>query len=209
MIENAGQGHPEADSPLVEDQVGGECSYLTVDQLLGLTRHFLKYERITLTRFTTCYISLILAVCIVQTILHSFVLANNARAKYYIGEIIEKVGEPVRFAFVKDDVLMVCDRLPLPGDLNACWPLTSGVAVSVNAVSGNTTLGYSADPQSYDWKRDVLSGFSSLSKRHDVRPNFDSEGNLQDVVVSNIAESNDPVTLSPQCVAALQWPDIL
>ncbi len=149
MIENAGQGHPEADSPLVEDQVGGECSYLTVDQLLGLTRHFLKYERITLTRFTTCYISLILAVCIVQNDPPFFCLGQQcAREVLHRRDYREGRRASGGFAFVKDDVLMVCDRLPLPGDLNACWPLTSGVAVSVNAVSGNTTLGYSADPQS-------------------------------------------------------------
>lgn len=167
----------------------------------------MKYERITLTRFTTCYISLILAVCVVQAILHSFVLANNAGAKYYIGEIIEKVGEPVRFAFVKDGVLMVCDRVPLPGDVDACWPLTAEVSVSVNAIIGNGT---SIDsPSSYDWKRDVSSDYSSLSKRHEVEPQFDSEGTLQAVIVQNIANSKAPVTLSPQCVAALQWPDIL
>ncbi|KLO11581.1 hypothetical protein SCHPADRAFT_905925 [Schizopora paradoxa] len=173
----------------------------------------LVYERITLTRFTTCYISLILAVCVVQAILHSFVLANNAYAKYYLGEIIEKVGEPVRFAFVKNDVLMVCDKLPLPGDTDACWPLTPNVSVSVNAVSlnGNGTTGSSlgdTGASSYGYKRSML-GMSSLEKRHKVQPQFDSNGTLQEVVVSNIAASKQPVTLSPQCVAAIQWPEIL
>lgn len=136
-------------------------------------------------------------------------LANNAYAKYYVGEIIEKVGEPVRFAFVKDNVLMVCDKLPLPGDTDACWPLTPNVTVSVNAVVGNGTSGdNSGDSGAYDWKRD-LSGFSSLEKRHKVNPEFGPDGTLQEVVVSNIAASKQPVTLSPQCVAALQWPDIL
>lgn len=177
-----------------------------------------KYERITLTRFTTCYISLIFGVCVVQAILHSFVLANNAYAKYYLGEIIEKVGEPVRFAFVKNDILMVCDRLPLAGDTDACWPLTPNVSVSVNAVSldGNGTSGSSlgdAAPSSYGassygYKRSLL-GMHSLEKRHKVLPQFDNNGTLQQVVVSNIAASRQPVTLSPQCVAAIQWPEIL
>lgn len=61
--------------------------------------------------------------CLVQIGLQTASLVFNRNSYRFIGTILDKSGEPRRFASVDDNVLYICDPLDTPGQ-DICFPIT-------------------------------------------------------------------------------------
>lgn len=82
-----------------------------------------QYERITLTPCTKSYFFLALLHCITQVILQSITFSSNKTTSNTIHKIFNAANIQPTFAFVQNDILRVCEGVPLQGTNDPCWPI--------------------------------------------------------------------------------------
>lgn len=105
-----------------------------------------QYERITLTPCTKSYFFLALLHCITQVILQSITFSSNKTTSNTIHKIFNAASIQPTFAFVQNDILRVCEGVPLQGTNDPCWPI-AGPGLQFNH-------SISAQLESRDFKED-------------------------------------------------------
>lgn len=104
--------------------------FLEID---GTDTH-LKYQRVTLTKFTTFFFFLTLINCIVLIVLQSISFADNAKAFETISEFLTQANiTKTRIVYLSDDILYECKNIPTQSNAD-CSTLVSN--------NGNSRRGF-------------------------------------------------------------------
>lgn len=180
------------------------------------------YERVTLTRFTTAFVFLALAHCLVQITLQSLAYVSNTRGSNEVSTIIENSGMPHLFSFVKSGTLFVCNGVPDGEGFNStCWAF-AGPGSHGNDDDDDDKDDDDKDDDKKEKDKDEADDkeISEGKDKHSnhkrgltVVPVEDDSGTVVAVNVtgadSNHANPDGVIQLSSHCVSALNWPDII
>ncbi|EJD08007.1 uncharacterized protein FOMMEDRAFT_164787 [Fomitiporia mediterranea MF3/22] len=184
----------------------------------------LVYERITLTRFTLTFVIVAVIHCLVQIALQTTAFTFNSRAADVLGHIMSQSDVPRQYAFVDNGKLFVCDGVPDGGPSdNVCWPIAGPGVVPPppDASVGQMDMSFGDDDDDDDDEGpfgDDEDHFEKQDRRSPLElrdltavPIVDDSGAVVNVNVTGVdgEDPNQVFQLSPLCVEALNWPNII